>query len=175
CSSVACPQRATPLESRSGCASSRSPPVWVVGSMISAPVLARRFFATSAPSPPTEVAPATIRAAVAMHAGHMGSGSGPRQVFGEAVQAAGPAALMRIARGDRLEDGLVQGELRLRAVLGEAHRQHRFVAGLALRVLPGPGEHEPLGLHDFAIDTPQPVVGALRRAHAEADGASRAD
>src|SRR5437762_14190392 len=96
--------------------------------MISALVLARRFFATSAPSPPTEVAPATIRAAVAMHAGHMGSGSGPRQVFGEAVQAAGPAALMRIARGDRLEHGLVQGELRLRAVLGEAHRQQRFVA-----------------------------------------------
>jgi hypothetical protein len=43
--------------------------------MIFAPGLARSFFTTSAVSPPAEDAPATISAAVAMHAGHMGSSS----------------------------------------------------------------------------------------------------
>jgi hypothetical protein len=36
-----------------------------------APILLRNFFTTSAGSSPVEVAPATINAIVAMHAGHI--------------------------------------------------------------------------------------------------------
>src|SRR3989442_4125323 len=98
---------------------------------------------------------------------HPHSDSRLRRVFGKTVQAAGPAALMRIACRDGLEHGLVQGQLRLRAVLGEAHRHQRFVARLALRIFPGPGEHEPFWLRDLAIDALQPMVEAVARAHAE--------
>src|SRR5881296_3697273 len=101
--------------------------------------------------------------------------SGLRHVFGETVEAARPAALMRVARRHRLEDGLTHGEPRLSTVLGEGYRHQRFVAGLALRILPGPREDEPHRLHDLAIDAPQPMVGALGRAHAEAIDAARAD
>src|SRR5437016_13733271 len=52
------------------------------------------------------------------------------QVFVETIQAARPAVLMPVARRDRLERRLVQGELRLRTLLGEAHRQQHCVTGL---------------------------------------------
>src|SRR5256885_1339728 len=46
--------------------------VWVVESVSPAPVVPRSVLMASAASPPPEVAPATISAAVARHAGHMG-------------------------------------------------------------------------------------------------------
>src|SRR2546427_2959058 len=52
------------------------------------------------------------------------------QVFVETIQAARPAVMMPVARRDRLERRLVQGELRLRTLLGEAHRHQHSVTGL---------------------------------------------
>src|SRR5437867_5552576 len=46
--------------------------VWVVESVSPAPLVPRSLVMASAASPPPEVAPATISAAVARHAGHMG-------------------------------------------------------------------------------------------------------
>src|SRR5271166_2040822 len=48
-----------------------------------------------------------------------------REVAGEAVQAAGPALLMCVARRHRLEEGLMQRELGLPRVLGEVQGQQR--------------------------------------------------
>ena len=47
--------------------------------------------------------------------------------------------------------------------------------GRAVGILPGEGEDDALRLDDFAIDAALPVIGALRRAHAEAVGAADAD
>src|SRR6267142_541384 len=57
-----------------------------------------------------------------------------RHEFGETLQAPGPAALMRIALGDRLEDGLMQRELRLPLMLGQRDGHQRLVDGFAFRV-----------------------------------------
>src|SRR5207249_7218056 len=60
-------------------------------------------------------------------------------------------------------------------VLDQGHRQEGLVARLTLLVLPRPCANETLRLDDLAKDAPQPMIGTLRRAHAEAEGATRAD
>src|SRR5437763_996123 len=68
-------------------------------------------------------------------------GSRAGEIRGEALHAAGPAALMRVARAFRLEQRLMQREPRLAAPgIGERHRQERLVAEIAGGVFPGKGE-----------------------------------
>src|SRR5207247_10908810 len=74
------------------------------------------------------------------------------QVSGEAIQGFGPATHMLVADRDRLEDGLMHGELRLLTEFGEGHRHQRFVPGLACCIFKGIGEDESLRLHDLAIN-----------------------
>src|SRR5262249_21063690 len=97
------------------------------------------------------------------------------QVFGKALQRAIPTAPMRITSSDGLEDGLMQRQLRLPTTFLEGYRHQCFVAGLTPRILPCVGEDEPLRLHELTVDAAQPMIGTLRRAHAEAVGASRAE
>src|SRR6516225_2949621 len=52
-----------------------------------------------------------------------------RQIFGQPLQTAGPAAAMGIARRHRLENGLAQGQLGPAAVLDKAHADQGLVAG----------------------------------------------
>src|SRR5947199_10106531 len=82
---------------------------------------------------------------------------------------------MRVARRDRLEDGLTQCEPRLAVVLDQGHRQEGLVARLTLLVLPRPCSNDTLRLDDLAKDAPQPMSGTLLLAHAEAEGAARSD
>src|SRR5215470_13047760 len=99
-----------------------------------------------------------------------------RQVFCEAIQRAGPTTPVRIARRDRLEDALVQGQLRLPLVLLEGHRQQRFgTSGLACRICPVPVEDESFRLDDLAKGALRPMVGAFGRTHVDSIGAARAD
>src|SRR5947207_3136238 len=79
-------------------------------------------------------------------------GSRAGEICGEALQAAGPAALMRVARAFRLEQRLMEREPRLAAPgIGERHRYERLVAEIAGGVFPGKGEDEALRRHDLAI------------------------
>src|ERR1700720_3225252 len=100
---------------------------------------------------------------------------GCEHVVGETFEAACPAGHVTVAPLDRLESGLVQREFRPRALLGEGHRGQQFVARIAIDILPGERENDPLRLNDFAIDAAFPVLGTLRRAHAAAVGATDAD
>src|ERR1700726_4257821 len=76
--------------------------------------------------------------------------SDSRQVFAEAIERAVPSAVVRIARGGRLEDGVVQGEPGLAADILKQQRQRRFGARrISLRISPAPDHHQPLGRHDF--------------------------
>src|SRR5439155_6396985 len=95
-----------------------------------------------------------------------------RDVVGKALESAGPTALMRIARQDRLKDALVQSELCLAADIGEGHGDQCLVARIAVGVFRGISEDKPLRLDDLAIDPALAVLAPVGRAHqAEPSGA----
>src|ERR1700730_16446469 len=98
-----------------------------------------------------------------------------RQILGEALQGACPAALVLVAARNSLEDRLIQGELRLIPAFGEGHRHQGLVAGFALRIFPGKSKYEALRLDHLAVDALLPILGSLGGAHAEAKGAARPD
>src|SRR5437763_6031126 len=101
-------------------------------------------------------------------------GSRAGEICGEALQAACPARLMRVARAFRLEQRLMEREPRLAAPgIGERHRHERLVAEIAGGVFPGKGEDEALRRHDLAVDAAPAMSRALRRAHAGSVGAAR--
>src|ERR1700676_3390990 len=71
--------------------------------------------------------------------------SDSRQVFAEAIERGAPSAVVHIARGDRFEDRVVQGELGLAANILEQQRHRRFGARrISLRIGPAPDHHQPL-------------------------------
>ena len=70
-------------------------------------------------------------------------------MFGEALESTGPAAVVLLARRDRVEDGLVQGEPRLAAEIGEGHGHQRRGAGITRRVVRDVGQDEPLRRGDL--------------------------
>src|SRR5580704_10028045 len=74
-----------------------------------------------------------------------------------------------------LEHRLVQCQPRLCALFGKGHGGEQFVAWMTVGVLPCKGEDDALRLDDFAIDAALPVLGAVRRSHAEAVGTADAD
>src|SRR5437016_9580569 len=101
-------------------------------------------------------------------------GSRAGEICGEALHAAGPAALMRVARAFRLEQRLMEREPRLAAPgIGERHRYERLVAEIAGGVFPGKGEDEALRRHDLAIGAASAMPCPVGRAHAGAIGAAR--
>src|SRR5262245_62103953 len=69
-------------------------------------------------------------------------------VRGEALEAARPAVVVRIARRDRLEYRLMQREARLAALLGEADGERGLVAQLPRLVFPCPGAGDALRRRD---------------------------
>ena len=99
-----------------------------------------------------------------------------RQDTRQSAQGAGPAALVAIARGlESLEDSLMQSELSsCRRVRRRSPSPGSREPGLPCAILPAIGEDEALRLDDLAVDASLPMVGALRRAHADAKGAARA-
>src|SRR3546814_4303743 len=89
-----------------------------------------------------------------------------RHVGGEAFEAFGPAAVVRVARGDGFEDRVVQGKPGLGAVLAgffQRDGHQRFVAGVAGLVDPGPGKGDLLGLDDLAVDAVHAMLAADRK------------
>src|SRR5678815_3739864 len=98
----------------------------------------------------------------------MGSTSECCQIFGEALQRAGPALHVVVATFDRLKAGLVQCELCPAALLVERHRRQQFRSERAVVAFPGEGEDDARRFEEFAKYAAFPEIGALRRAHAEA-------
>ncbi len=97
-------------------------------------------------------------------------------MLGEAAECVAPAVRVRIADGDRLEDGLMQRQPGLAGVLFQAHRQKRFGAdGCAVCIVYGTGPDDPLWLDDFSNDAMPPMDIALGRSHLKAVGAALAD
>src|SRR5438270_2208916 len=82
---------------------------------------------------------------------------------------------MIIAGLDCFEDRLVQRHLGLVAAFGERDRHHGLITRSSLRIFPGKGEDETLGLDDLAVHALFPVLGACWRAHADAESAARSD
>src|SRR5208282_6585950 len=82
---------------------------------------------------------------------------------------------MRVARGDRFEDRLMQGELGLAVVLLEGQRQGSFGAGeIALSIRPAPHHDESFRWDDLAIDALHPMIVAVGTAHVDPVGAAGA-
>src|SRR5437899_2648481 len=100
-------------------------------------------------------------------------GSNLRQILFEAIEGAGPAALMPVALFDGFEHGLAEGHRRLALMLGERHRDRGFMAGTAVRVLPGEGPDQALRFHHLAIDAALPqLLPRLVPAQTRAPGAA---
>src|SRR5713101_6764757 len=99
-----------------------------------------------------------------------------RQIFGKTLQRAGPSAVMRIARRDRLEKNLMQGQFGLSAEIFEGYRQQRFRLGRAtFRIRPDIGANKSLRLDDLAIYTLLPKVSAVCGAQAKPIGAAASE
>src|SRR5260370_11053709 len=95
--------------------------------------------------------------------------SDSRQVFGEAIECAAPSASVRIARGSRFEDRVVQGELGLAANILEQQRHSGFGARrISVRIGPAPDHDQPLRRYHFAIHTLRPLFVVYGPAHVDA-------
>jgi hypothetical protein len=79
------------------------------------------------------------------------------------------------SRAATVEYGLMQSQLGFAAAFDKRHGDQGLVPGPTVLLLPGEGEDQALGFDDFAVDAALPVIGALRRAHAEPEGAARPD
>src|SRR6202162_5602832 len=86
--------------------------------------------------------------------------SGPRCIFGEAIEAAVPAALMAVALSDGLELGLMECHLRLAPLFGEDDRDQGLMAPAAVLAIPGEGVDQALRFDDFAKDAALPKLAA---------------
>src|SRR5690348_13616383 len=82
---------------------------------------------------------------------------------------------MIVASLHSLEHRLMQSQLRLRAVFDERNRGQELMARGAVRAFPGECEDNALRFDDFPIDPGFPMLGAVRRAHAEAECTTNAD
>src|SRR5262245_5061272 len=98
--------------------------------------------------------------------------SGLRNEGREAVERAGPAALMGAGLDLGLEGGVPQGKPCAVAEIGEGHGHQcfRIVAAVAFGVV---GEDQAFGCRDFAIDAVLGHNRAARRAHAPPPDAAR--
>src|SRR5215472_4494005 len=82
-----------------------------------------------------------------------------REIFGEPVKAAGPAAAMSIPRADGLKVRLMQYELGPAAQVLERHYQQSLRAyRLSIIVHPAIRPHDSLGRNDFLENTLLPVL-----------------
>src|SRR5689334_16405621 len=85
----------------------------------------------------------------------------PGQHLLEAVEGAAPAAAMAVPALDRLEHGLAEGHPRAMASLVEGDRHQGLMAWQAVFLVPGEGEHQPLGFDHLAIDPALPQLLAV--------------
>src|SRR5262245_54785957 len=92
--------------------------------------------------------------------------SGVREVFGVALQCAGPAALVRIARSKGVEPAVLQPQPGPCSEVFEGQGHQGFGADAAVGGLVDVGEHEPFRCNDLTVDAALDVLDAVRGTHA---------